>query len=174
VKRFCALCLLLYGLAVLTGCGTATVVGGPAPDFTLRNLADEDVRLSDFAGQIIVVSFWASWCGPCRLDMPQLQALYKRRAGEIMLLAVSQGERPADVAAFMNKEGYSFPVLLDPDLSAGTAYSVKAVPTTFVIDGQGMIKYKRRGILIPGELEVVLSMLRRRPPDPPDNEQHSR
>lgn len=160
LRGILALGMLLAGLSGCAGASPAQAhVDSFAPDFELEDLNGARVRLSDFRGQVVVLNFWATWCPPCRVELPTLQRLEERRGDEIVLLAISQGEDKADVERFVREGGYTFRVLLDPRLIVGNTYGARSIPTTFVIDQDGVIRYKRRGMLIPGELDVTLNTL---------------
>lgn len=131
-------------------------VGYSAPDFELTDLTGKRVRLSDFRGKPVVLNFWATWCPPCRQELPTLQDLHQRRGDAFVLLAVSEGEQQQDVLAFVRKYGFTFRVLLDPQLSVGRTYGARAIPMTFVIDPDGVIVYIRQGTVKTGELDLAL------------------
>ncbi|MGQ9666658.1 MAG: TlpA family protein disulfide reductase [Anaerolineae bacterium] len=131
-------------------------VGYSAPDFELADLDGKSVRLSDFRGKPVVLNFWATWCPPCRQELPIFQELHQRRGNVFVLLAISEGEHQQDVLAFVQKYGYTFRVLLDPGLSVGKAYGARAIPMTLVIDPDGVIVYIRQGAVKPGELDLAL------------------
>ncbi len=131
-------------------------VGYSAPDFELTDLSGKSVRLSDFRGKPVVLNFWATWCPPCRQELPTLQDLHVRRGSAVVLLAISQGEAAQDVLAFVRQYGYTFRVLLDPQLSVGQAYGARAIPMTVVVDPDGVIIFIRRGVIRPGELDLAL------------------
>lgn len=162
------LCIIVV-LFLLTGCQAdvpAPVrpvkadVGYSAPDFELENLAGEAVKLSDYRGQVVVLNFWATWCAPCRIELPVLKGLSKKYGDDsLVVLAIDQGEPREEVAAFAQKNEFSFTVLLDTDLSLGKAYKAHTIPTTYVVDADGVIQYKRRGVLIPGELDLAIRPL---------------
>lgn len=112
----------------------------PAPDFTLRDLNGDVVTLSQFRGKVVFLNFWASWCPPCRAEMPSMERLNEVFADrEFVMLAVNveQGRRP--VEAFLEQHSHSFPVLLDPDAKAQGLYQVSRYPETFLIDTQGRV-----------------------------------
>ena len=117
------------------------VAGRPAPDFTLQTVAGETVTLSDLRGQVVVLNFWATWCPPCRAEMPALQEVYDaRRADGLMVLAIDQNE-PADlVASFRDEFKLTFPLLLDPGYAVSDRYRIGVLPTTFFIDRGGVIR----------------------------------
>jgi peroxiredoxin len=112
----------------------------PAPSFTLRDLAEHDVSLEDFRGSIVLLNFWATWCPPCRAEMPSMETLYRRMAGrDFVMLAVDLQERPSQVRRFVEAAGYSFPVLLDSSGRTGAVYQVSGIPTTYIIDKEGNV-----------------------------------
>ncbi len=117
--------------------------GFMAPDFTLDRLGGGRMTLSDLRGQVVVMNLWASWCPPCRAEMPALQQVYDElRERGMVILAVNvtyqDGEAPA--AAFVAEYGLTFPVLLDRTGEVGRGYLLRALPTTFFIDRQGVIR----------------------------------
>ncbi|MCW5875803.1 MAG: TlpA family protein disulfide reductase [Anaerolineales bacterium] len=135
----------LFALLALAACaapafsGPAPEVGARAPDFALQNLQGETVRLSQLRGEVVLINFWATWCGPCRLEMPAIQARYNH--GGFTVLAVDFAE-PADlVQAFVDELGLSFPILLDPAGEVQEIYRVRGYPSTFFVDPQGFIRH---------------------------------
>ncbi|MBI4384015.1 MAG: TlpA family protein disulfide reductase [Nitrospinae bacterium] len=128
-------CLLLP--AVSYGAGENT----QAPDFTLNTLANEKLSLGQFRGKYLLVNFWATWCGPCKMEMPSLEKLYRRfKSRNFSLLAVS-GDMFGDkvVRPFVEANNLTFPVLLDQRLTVSHKYGVVSLPTTFLIDPEGKI-----------------------------------
>ena len=116
-------------------------VGNIAPDFALRNLEGNLVRLSDLRGRVVVVNLWATWCAPCRIEMPGIENLWRRfRSEGLTILAVSI-DKGADqaVRAFVQEKNLSFPVLMDHDREVEQKYPTRTVPTTFVVDKDGLI-----------------------------------
>ena len=94
----------------------------------------------DYKGKVVFLNFWATWCGPCRSEMPSMEALYRRYKDRgLEILAVNSMEREQDVLAFMKNYELSFPALLDTDGKVGSSYAVRAIPTTYLIDRNGMI-----------------------------------
>jgi len=115
--------------------------GHPAPDFTLQTMTGEPLALSDLRGKAVVLNFWATWCPPCRAEMPELQAAYAAYApGGLVVLGVNQAEDRATVQAFLDELGLTFPVVLDTQYEAASRYSVNSLPTTFFIDRDGVIR----------------------------------
>ncbi len=157
VRTAVALGGLLVGCAAMAGPpanaqGTKPKQGGgapntvPAPDFTLKDLDGKSVTLSSYRGKkVVVIDFWATWCGPCRFTMPLLQKFHDRNKGKIEVLSIDQQEDPAKVAAFIKNAGYTFRVLIDPDNGVSSQYRVYGIPTLFVIDKSGGLAYKHVG-----------------------------
>ena len=116
-------------------------------DFPLlfASIVDEEAgaeakNLADFKGKVVFLNFWATWCGPCRVEMPSMEVLYNRhRENGLEILAVNAMEKRADVLEFMKNNGFSFPALLDESGKVGNSYGIKAIPTTFLIDRDGNI-----------------------------------
>jgi thiol-disulfide isomerase/thioredoxin len=112
----------------------------PIMDFTLPTLDGKNVTLSALKGSVVFLNFWATWCPPCRAEMPSMEVLYQRYRGKgLVFLAVDIGEERGDVAEFMDTLGLSFPAALDSSGSVGGRYGVRGIPTTFIIDRQGQI-----------------------------------
>jgi peroxiredoxin/outer membrane lipoprotein-sorting protein len=117
----------------------AELVGKPAPDFTLRDLAGDSVGLRELRGQVVVLDFWATWCGPCRIDMPRIEALHTELKGEGLRVFGVNGEDAQVARAYLDRNGYTFPTLSDPGMSVSRLYQVSAIPTAVVIDKEGNI-----------------------------------
>ena len=117
-----------------------------APDFTLSDSQGNSVSLSDFQGAPLVVNFWASWCPPCRREMPSMErgAEWLRGFGA-RFITVNMGEDPDAVRRFLEKQGFSLPVLLDQDGTVASNWGVNGLPVTFVLDPAGRIAYQALG-----------------------------
>jgi peroxiredoxin len=158
--------------AMLIGCFVAAssvsaardLVGAPAPDFTLSSLSGPNLRLSEYQGRVVMINFWATWCGPCRQEMPALQTIYQRyEPAGFTLLGVNVDAEP-DGAMRMAKElGVSFPLLFDETKEVTRLYDVRAMPVTVLVDRDGVVRYVHHGYK-PGYesnyLDQVRSLLR--------------
>ena len=117
-----------------------------APDFTLYTAEGRNLRLQEQRGQVVLVNFWASWCGPCKQEMPHLGRLYdKYRSSGFTLLAVNIDDDARHGAATALKWGLKFPVLLDADKKVTRLYDLGAMPSTVLIDRDGKVRYLHRG-----------------------------
>jgi thiol-disulfide isomerase/thioredoxin len=120
----------------------------PAPDFTLENLDGETVALGGYRGKVIMLNFWATWCPPCRREIPSMEAIYQDLAGDgFVVLAVNEFEEPDHVFAYTGQLSVdpTFPILFDRDSRVSQLYGVKGLPTTLLIDRQGRIVYRAVG-----------------------------
>jgi len=128
----------------------STMISKKAPDFSLAALSGESIALADYRGKkTVVVSYWASWCGPCRVELPQLRDFYNRyhkNDASFEILAISIDEEKSDAEKYATSEKLPFPVLLDPHTKTADAYQVEAIPTTFVIDKNGTVTYAKTGL----------------------------
>ena len=119
----------------------APQAGFAAPDFTLETRDGETANLADLRGQVVLLNFWATWCPPCRAEMPAIQDVYDGyRDQGFTVLAVDVGEGEAQVAAFADEGGFTFPILMDRDGTVSRRYQVRAMPSTFFIDQEGVIR----------------------------------
>lgn len=135
----------------------APVVGAPAPNFTLASLDGEAVTLADLRGQVVLLNFWATWCGPCEAEMPAIEDRYKTfRESGLTVLAVNLAEPEAEVRAFVERLGLTFTILMDPSETVFDLYRVRGYPTTFIIDRAGSIIQQRVGYMSDGQLDQYL------------------
>ena len=138
-----AIVILVSGL-VMAGCSGSVQgaqVGNQAPDFQLSNLDGQSISLSDLRGKPVLVNFWASWCSPCRAEMPFIQRLYEGWSNnELVILAINTGEDFSTVKEFVDSFGLSFMVLLDTKGEVALVYNVRGIPVTFFIDKDGIIR----------------------------------
>ena len=134
-------------IATLALAASATPVpNATAPDFTLRSADGRNVRLDELRGQVVLVNFWATWCGPCREEMPRLNVLYEKyRKSGFVLLGVNIDDDPKTALATAAKLNVSFPVLLDTDKKVSKLYDLNTMPSTVVIDRDGKMRFLHRG-----------------------------
>ena len=117
-----------------------------APDFTLRTMEGPNLRLQEQRGQVVMINFWATWCGPCRQEMPHLNRLYDRfQASGFTLLGVNVDDDTRNAAGVAAKLGLHFPVLLDTDKVVSRLYDLSTMPSTVLIDRDGRVRYVTRG-----------------------------
>jgi len=134
-------------------------VNKAAPDFALTTISGESVRLSELRGRIVALNFWATWCGPCRLEMPLLQSYADRYPGELTVLAINDAEPVEKVRLYVDDLGLSFPILLDEIEAVTRLYRVRGFPTTVFIDRDGKIRYQHLGVLVEDQLRGYLNEL---------------
>jgi peroxiredoxin len=141
--RHFALAALLTAAAALAAAADSS---GPAPDFTLNQLSGTPASLSQYKGQVVLVNFWATWCGPCQQELPLLDQVYKKyQPAGFTLLGVNVDKDAPAVRALLERKPLSFPVLLDPANAVSKAYHVDDMPSSVLIDRKGVIRYVHRG-----------------------------
>jgi len=120
----------------------APAVGEEAPDFALKTFVDGNVRLSEFRGEVVVLNFWAAWCGPCQQELPRLNDLFQRyqRAGLVML-GVNLDDDIGRAQDMSRRLGLAFPMLFDPAKAVGRLYELDALPVTVFIDREGVVRH---------------------------------
>jgi thiol-disulfide isomerase/thioredoxin len=115
--------------------------GRPVPPLDLVDLAGKRWRLEELTGQVVVLNFWATWCEPCRIEMPSLEAMAaRRRADRVVVAAVNYREAPEAIRGFLERAPFRPPILLDRDGEVGRRYQLRSLPTSFVIDRKGVIR----------------------------------
>lgn len=138
------------------------VSGSVARDFTLEDLDGNLVRLADFRGRPVIINFWATWCAPCRIEMPELQAAFEKyQADDLVILALNQDE-PAETARayFYDEMGLTFTPLLDDGSAVATDYgSFGVLPSTYFVDPDGVVQAVHRGPLTSGQIDGYLSQI---------------
>ena len=156
---------LAVGLAILYGFGSASgksggvapEVGAQAPDFELEQLSGGALRLSDLRGKPVLVNFWASWCAPCILEMPNIQKYYQRYPEAFEVVAVNADEPRSDIEKFVKDIGVTFPIVMDPGLKIQSLYRLRGLPTSFLVDADGIVRVVHIGMLEESQLEQYLS-----------------
>ncbi|MFD2760265.1 redoxin domain-containing protein [Lentibacillus juripiscarius] len=123
-------------------------VGKKAPDFELETLDGKQVALSDYRGQRVMLNFWATWCPPCRAEMPDMQKFYENKDVEILAVNLTSSESSrSDVPNFVDEFDLTFPILMDENNNAGTTYQIQPIPSSYMIDSEGRIQYKALGAM---------------------------
>jgi len=150
---------LLYGWLMMQP-AMAAVTGGAAPDFTLKSASGENLKLSEYRGEVVLINFWASWCGPCRQEMPALDELQNRyRSLGFTVLGVNVEEDSRKAREVLKDLQVSFPVLLDDRSTVSRLYDIVAMPSTVLVDRNGNIRYLHKGYQ-PGLEDVYLQQVR--------------
>jgi thiol-disulfide isomerase/thioredoxin len=137
--------MMLSAMLIFTACSAeeSPDVGGKAPDFELYDLEGDSHKLSDYEGSPILLNFWATWCGPCRSEMPHLEDIYNEwKYNDLVFFAVNIGESSSEVKSFLYMYGLSMPVLMDSARTVSSRYGITGIPTTFFIDKDGIIQDK--------------------------------
>ena len=157
---FISILILLVLSLVMTGCDRkqqetiqqkeqrplVASIGSLAPDFDLQDIDGNRWRLSDLEGQVVFINFWATWCPPCREEMPSMQELYDTMPKDrFKMLSILSNDDPTMAASFAAKGGFKFPILIDPYSKIGKAYGLTGVPETFIVDKQGILRQKYIG-----------------------------
>ena len=138
----------------------APLVGGRAPDFEALDTGGNRLRLSELQGRVVVLNFWATWCEPCRAEMPLLQARARGLENQgLSVIGVNFDEAATVVRAFQNELELSFPLLLDPGGHINALYRVLAYPTTFFVDAAGVIRFQHLGVMDEGQLDSYLDRM---------------
>jgi peroxiredoxin len=151
---------LLVSVIAATSLASSGLEGRTAPDFALKSSTGENLRLSEYRGEVVMVNFWATWCGPCRQEMPLLDELYQRyqRVG-FNLLGVNIDDDSRRAMQMIAELGVNFPVLFDDRKEVSKLYEVEAMPVTVLIDREGNVRYVHHGYK-PGYEEKYLDEVR--------------
>ena len=152
--------LVFCAFAATSLASSGNLTGQSAPDFALKSSTGENLRLSEFRGDVVMVNFWATWCGPCRQEMPLLDELYSRygRVG-FSLLGVNIDDNSSKAMDMVSELGVTFPVLFDSRKEVSKLYEVDAMPVTVLIDREGTVRYVHQGYK-PGYEEKYLDQIR--------------
>ncbi len=135
------LCCLLLSMPAWTAS-----VSNPAPNFTLKSLQGKNLKLSEMAGNVVLINFWASWCGPCLQEMPLLNKIHnKYEPLGFTVLGINVEQSSDNARAFLSDRGVDFPVLLDSENRVSQLYDVVAMPTTVVVDRDGNMRFLHKG-----------------------------
>ena len=150
--------VLWLGLGGCSQGSSGVLPGTPAPDFTLSTLDGGTVALGDLRDRPVLINFWATWCPPCRLEMPLIEEAFQaKKAQGLVVLAVDIAESRAEVERYIKEGGYTFPVVLDADGSLSARYRVTGLPETFLVDRGGIIRFRLAGAYTNTE-EIIASL----------------
>ncbi len=151
---------LTLSVLAATSLAASGLIGQAAPDFALKSSSGENLRLSEYRGDVVMVNFWATWCGPCRQEMPLLDELYSRyeRVG-FSLLGVNIDDDSRKAMRMVSELGISFPVLFDVRKEVSKLYKVDTMPVTVLSDREGTIRYVHHGYK-PGYEDKYLDQIR--------------
>ena len=145
IDRLAVFIVLLF----MTTTSWAVQVNNKAPEFTLSDLSGKSVALNSLEGKVVYINFWASWCGPCKKEFPQLAELAKKYSGSgLIILAINQDKKRSGMEEFLDNNPISSSnmiVLTDPDFSVISSYGPLAMPTSFILDKQGVVRYVHFG-----------------------------
>jgi peroxiredoxin len=137
---------------------TGLSIGKTAPNFELDDISGKKVQLNDFRGKPILLNFWASWCAPCRIEMPEFQEIYDTNQ-ELVIIGVNLQEDRENIVKFTDKFAITFPILLDPDSEVKSMYNIFTQPVTYFIDGNGKIIDKKFGPLTIEEINEKINKI---------------
>lgn len=151
---------LLFGIFAASSLASSELEGRPAPDFALKSSTGENLRLSEYRGDVVMINFWATWCGPCRQEMPLLDELYSRyqRVG-FNLLGVNIDDDSDRAMQMIEELGVQFPVLFDARKDVSRLYDVEAMPVTVLVDREGTVRHVHHGYK-PGYEDKYLDQIR--------------
>lgn len=147
--------IILFLLGALSSTNlSAKAISGEAPNFTLKSNSGKNIKLSELRGQVVLLNFWASWCGPCRQEMPELDKLYSKynKLG-FTILGVNVEEDATDALKIIKDDKIRFPILFDSENSVSKLYNVVAMPTTVVVGRDGNMRYLHRAYK-PGDINI--------------------
>jgi len=133
--------------------------GKPSQDFELISATGSTVHLSDYLGHPVLINYWATWCSPCREELPLIQARYEHFAPTLVVLAINAGEDTATVKNYVDRNGFTFQVLLDPDWKAESLFGIMAYPTSVFIDARGIIRARYVGEMSAETLDKNLKII---------------
>ena len=136
---------------------TAATPGAPAaPEFTLASRDGSQLSLAALRGQVVMINFWASWCGPCRQEFPALDAVYRKyQPMGFTLVGINVESEKSDAERFLGTQSVTFPILFDPDNKVSGSYGVSAMPTTVLIDRKGRVRWQHRAYKPGDEAEYI-------------------
>ncbi len=150
--------IAVTGIAVLMLIFSSGSAGAPVPDFTATTLSRETVHLTDYKGQVVMLNFWATWCPPCKAEMPTIQAAYKQYHEQgFTVLAINNREQATQIQPFANALALTFPIVLDTDSALQDTFAIKGYPTSLFISDAGEVYATHTGMLTPQQLDGYIA-----------------
>ena len=151
-KLFLASGILILSVMMISGCihlpsgsESGVQVGQPAPNFKIPDLYGHEISLDQYKGKVVLLDFWATWCGPCRMALPVVERLQKEFPSTLILLAINLQDRKEEITDFIYKLGLTSQVLMDENGSVGQAYGAASIPMEVLIDKQGVVRFVQMG-----------------------------
>ena len=161
LSRTCLSLILACSVSFTANTASAAAGAGPGPNFTLKSLSGKNLKLSEMTGNVVLINFWASWCGPCREEMPLLNELHKKYGPlGFTVLGINVEEDSNNARGFLNDFPVDFPVLLDSKNQVSKQYNVVAMPTTVVVDRDGNMRFLHKGYK-PGDEQKYRKMVKK-------------
>lgn len=154
--------IIALAMFLLTACGEkqGSALGMKPAEISVLDLLDKPLKLSDYQGRVLVLNFWSGGCGPCIAEMPGMESLYQQYKQQgLTILGINQGEDPIAVAGTVKRLDVSYPIAIDQLAISSKRYRVKAVPATFILDRQGILRYKLLGEISREQLEKIITPL---------------
>ena len=143
---------------VIEGLGyVAPEIGEIAPPIEAELLSGDEISLDNLRGKTLIINFWATWCIPCRKEMPYLQEVFEKHGDQLTVLAINMNEDADRVRPFIQEFGYTYPILLDPSDDLAAEHNVRGLPVSFIVGPEGDIVYRRIGEILPEEFDVWLA-----------------
>ena len=161
VMRYAGFMLVtLLSCLFLSSKTMAVELDHPAPDFTLKSMSGENLRLAELRGKVVLINFWASWCGPCRQEMPILDRIHQRyEPTGFSVIGINVESDPTKARKIADRAGLEFPLVLDQDQQVSKAYDVQAMPYTVLVDRDGKVRYIHAGYK-PGDEKKYVNRLK--------------
>lgn len=153
MKKYKILIFASAMFIIYSSCVFASPEGKAAPDFTTELYGGTVIKLSEMKGRPVVLNFWASWCGYCVKELPDIEALFKKYGDKVSFLAVNCGESRKEIESFLKKKSYTFPIAMDETTSLSRLYNISGIPRTIVLDKEGKIIADHIGMILKKELE---------------------
>lgn len=136
-----------------------SLINSSAKDFELENMKGEKVRLSDYRGHVVVMNYWATWCGPCISEMPVFQKFFDQYNPELVVIGIDNQETVEEIRPYLDELDITYEILLDKDAQVHVDYQVFGLPTTIIVDQNGIVKVNHIGIMSEKQLEGYLEQL---------------